>query len=188
MRGLIRNFDEYLAKRKGIIAYSSEPEVYTRISLGKAGWEIPLPTGSIPIGSQVIELHFWNQYLPVFPPSGPDFRWAVKFTQGVRHSFRLLAKYIHQNAVLDDAKAVGGVTILFRVGLGMVEEKVFQNFGFSTFPYHRPMGRFGEAIENLYTLSLMWAYNPGTLKGRKFREFARSEFWMSRHLFLQLYS
>jgi len=59
--------------------------------------------------------------------------------------------------------------------------------GFSIFPYHNPLGRFGEFWENFYTWWLMWAYNPISLRGRSMYDLRRDEIWMSVGEFMRLY-
>jgi len=57
--------------------------------------------------------------------------------------------------------------------------------GFTVLPYYRPMGRFGEFWENLFSWWLMWTFNTSSLYSRKFWYLQRTEIWMTRDDFLQ---
>jgi hypothetical protein len=188
MRQVIRNFDEWLARKNGIFPYSQDAGVIMRINLGKAPRDILLPGETIPARSPVIEVHLWNARFPKYSERGPDVRWGLQVRRGLQVSLEILAGLMRQDPCLIEAKAVGGVTVLFAAGSNTAEEKLFLHFGYSTFPYHGRLGKFSETVENLYSLALMWAYNPPSARGRNPLDLARSEFWMSRRTILERYA
>jgi hypothetical protein len=66
--------------------------------------------------------------------------------------------------------------------------QMMQRLGFIMLPYHRPLGRFGEFWENLFSWWLMWAYNDSSLLRRSFWRLQRTEMWMTREEFLRRFA
>ena len=64
---------------------------------------------------------------------------------------------------------------------------MIQHLGFTVLPCHRPLGAFGEFWENLFSWWLMWAYNPPSLKSRRFWRLQRTEIWMTTAEFFRRY-
>ena len=47
--------------------------------------------------------------------------------------------------------------------------------------------RFRYFWENMYSWALMWTFNPGSLRGKRFLRLQRYEFWISRQALVQRY-
>jgi hypothetical protein len=88
---------------------------------------------------------------------------------------------------LAGVQALGGATVLVVAGRDSSPEKLFQRLGLELFPYHNPLGRFGEFWENAYTWALMWAYNGASLRHRHLLRLQRTEAWISTAAFLRRY-
>jgi hypothetical protein len=64
---------------------------------------------------------------------------------------------------------------------------MMRHLGFTILPYQRPLGRFGEFWENLFSWWLMWTYNKVSLQSREFLHLQRTEIWMTAKKFILRY-
>jgi hypothetical protein len=187
MRRLIRLLDRLLRRQQKVFEYWDDPDCMFRASTSKARHAIHLPDGEIPVGTEVLQLHFWNEHMPRIPADGPDLALAIRGQRMLLNSLRAFARWIQDNPDVACGQGVGGATVLFTAGDSSSGERLFQRLGFSVFPYQNPLGRFGEFWENLYTWALMWAFNAVSLENRNLLELQRTEVWMSTEEFLARY-
>lgn len=188
MRRIVRAFDRLLCRCQGVFVYWDDPECFFRAQIGQACRKIVLPDTEIRAGAKVLQLHFWNEHMPVIPPEGPDLAHALRTSRMIVSSFRVLAREMSCDLRLAGVQALGGATVLFAAGDDSGGEKLFKRLGFTMFPHRNRLGRFGEFWENLYTWALMWAYNAVSLRKRRLLALRRTESWMSTDSFLQRYS
>jgi hypothetical protein len=187
MRSIIRLLDRFLRRAQGVFEYWNDPACLFRASFGHAPRQISLPDGEIPEGAKVLLLHFWNEHMPRIPPEGPNINLAMRGARMLKASFRALAREVQRNPALADAKAVGGAGVLIYPDAGPGAEKLLRRLGFSIFPYHHPLGGFGEFWENLFTWGLIWTFNEVSLRQRHLLRLDRSELWMSTDTLLRLH-
>ncbi len=185
LRQGIRSFDAWLSRQQAIHPFTEDRDCLLRWQLAHLRTDLTLPHGAIPPGTPVILFHLWNERIPAMPAQGADLAWSLRFYRRIRYSLHLAAIHLHQTSELEQVRAIGGITAHF----GSAQEAcaLFERLGFSIYPYHRPLGAFGEFWENFYTWWLIWAYNPASLGHRKFWRLKRVEFWTSREAFLQTY-
>ena len=188
MRRIIRAFDHFLSHVYGVTSFNNDPECILRIRLWHAAHAIHLPDLKVARGAPVLELHLWNDHLTPMPEAGPDPAWSIQFWHRLTSSARALARLVAQDPQLSSAQAVGGATVLFEQGEGTATNRLARRIGFSVFPYHNPLGRFGLFWENFYTWWLMWAYNAASVRHRRLLRIQRSEVWMSMDEFLRRYA
>jgi hypothetical protein len=184
LRALIRGFDAWLGRLEGVRPFTSEPRVILRIQTGRAAWDIPLPNGTVARGSPVIFIHLWNERIPPIPPAGPDLAWARSAQRLMIYSFRSLATQVREKAGWKGARAVGGCLAHLSLEDRSGGRALFERLGFHLFPYHRPLGRFGEFWENFYTWCLIWAFNAPRVPHHPLLGLQRLEFWMTMDDFL----
>lgn len=184
LRLIIRRFDDWLSRVEGVAPFGDDPQIILRIQDGRAAWDIPLPERIIPIDSNVLTLHLWNERIPPLPPPGADLGWARQAQRLLLHSFQCVAAHVEHNPELQDIQAVGGVIAQINLAGADGGRVLLEHFGFSIFPYHRPVGAFGEFWENFYTWWLMWTFNPASVKHRRLFSLQRNEFWMTKESFL----
>jgi hypothetical protein len=185
MRRLIRRFDGFLRRCNGVFEFSDDPACLLRLQDGAARHDISLPDGAVRRGARVIELHLWNEHTPRLPDAGADLAYARGLLHGLTLSFRMVAEYLKRAPGFQGAKLVGGVTVLAPLGEADGGTSMLRHFGFTVFPYHSSLGRFGEFWENFYTWGLMWAFNPASLRWQSLGGLRRSEFWMLKRAFLE---
>jgi hypothetical protein len=187
MRRVIIAFDHFLSNIYGVTPFTDDPECVLRIRLHHAAHAIYLPDVEVAKGAPILELHFWNDHIPPMPKAGPDPAWSIRFWQRIMSSTRSLARLAAQDAQLANAQAIGGASVLFASTEGAATNRLARRVGFTVFPYHNPLGRFGLFWENFYTWWLMWAYNAASVRHRRLLHVQRSEVWMSMPEFLRRY-
>jgi hypothetical protein len=187
MKWIIRLVDHTLVHTMGLKAYWDHPQAMFRVRVISAPHALHLSDTDVPEGAPVLEMHFWNDHAPKFPPEGPDLAWAMKAYRMLRPSFRMLVQEVKTNPDLEDVRAFGGATVLVEVGGSSASEKLFRRLGLEIIPVANPMGRLGRALDNFYSWLLMWAYNDLSVRHRRLLTVRRSEAWMSREKFLRIH-
>jgi len=183
----VRLIDALLRRATHILTFSTDPRCILRTSLATAEHAIRLASTTIPAGSRVLMIHFWNERMPAIPPQGADFRWAVGSQKRFMASLRLLHTWAVEQELLAGIRAVGGSTVLISPEISTAQQRLLEHLGFEVTDYRSPLGSFGEFWENLFTYTLMRTYNPGTLHGKRFRDLRRKDLWMPVETFTRLY-
>ena len=187
MRAFIRLIDAAVRRARGVFTFCEQEDCLLRLQLSRAGHELRFPGCRVPPGVPVLELHLWNEHVPPLPPSGPDLAWATKMRRLFLHSLRAVGRQMGRDRRLVSVRAVGGVTGLLSLDGNSGGVAGFERLGFTVLPYHHPRGRFGEFWDNLYAWWLMWAFNPVSLRSRRFSGLQRVEIWMPAEEFLSRY-
>ncbi len=188
LRRIIRGFDDWLSQVEGVAPFTDDRRVILRAQAGTLTWTIPLPEGAIPRGSPALMVHLWNERVPPIGPAGPDLAWATRTGRAFVYSFRAMARYLCETPPLDSVRAVGGVIAQNHLQGPDGGRALLEHLGFTVFPYHRPLGAFGEFWENFFTWWLMWTYNPPSIHHRGMFDLQRGEFWTSRESFLDRFA
>jgi len=135
----------------------------------------------------MLELHLWNDHLPLPPAEGPDLAWGLRIGRMWMHSLRCVGRYLRRNPRLSGAHAIGGVTVLLFAGDHAGGLRLMERSGFTVVPHRNPLGRLGEFWQNLYAWGLMWAFNPASVRGRRLLSLRQAEIWMLADEFLRRY-
>jgi hypothetical protein len=181
-----------LVRIYGVRSFTADPECILRIGSVPSILRQPvtLPDGTVlALGDKVIELHFWNEHLPVINDNGADMLMGWQFTTRLVHSFRVLAEHVLNDPGLRTFAALHG-------RLGFIQGSDVESL-------KRPAARLGLLLElhdaaglrfwrgafwaGLYSWWLMWTFNPGTLRRKRFRDVALSDLWMTRETLLARY-
>ncbi len=187
MRSLIRALDRLLRSIYGVYEFSAAPDCLLRLRLTRAPHVLPLSGGEIKPGAPVVELHLWNEHVPIIPAEGPDFAWALKIYRMLNQSLQAAASHLQNEPRLSGVEAIGGPNATILPGQPSGGESLMQRLGFTVHPYNNRLGRFGEFWENFYTWMLIWTFNPASLQHRRLFRMRRSEIWMSKKEFLRRY-
>ena len=184
MRAGVRLIDRKLSDYQRIFKFSDDAQCILRLQLTSAPYTVTLANETIVKGSTVLALHAWNERMPRIPSGGADLEWALKFERSLIHSFRATAQWMQRDPRAEQVCSVYGTSALFSSSDHTGGMRMMQRLGFTVLPYHRPLGRFGEFWENLFSWWLMWAYNDTSLQRRSFWRLQRTEIWMTRTKFL----
>ena len=63
-------------------------------------------------GDRVIDLHFWNEQIPVKPAAGYSLAWGCRFNRSVAKSLRGLAQFLMSKPQLSDINIIRAITNL----------------------------------------------------------------------------
>ncbi len=185
---IVRTFDHWLSKQYGIFAFDESPDCILHVQVSQAPHRLEFPDCTlVEAGQPVLLLHLWNEHLPPMPPEDSGLGWANRTSRLFINSLGSLARRCGRDPRLAGARAVGGVSALFSPHGRSSGVRWIERLGFVVVPYHRPLGRFGEFWENLYSWWLLEAYNPGSMRQRSLLSLWRAEIWMPVEKFVDRY-
>ncbi len=174
-------FDRWLCRRQGIVAFSDHPDCILRVAVKPAPADIEFGDGGRVVrGRPVLDLHLWNERVPPMDRHGPDFAWFAAFDRCFKRSLVELAAHLARHPELDSVHAVRIETAFGRAGGEMV--RLGRRYGFDLVERpesRRLLHRIHWFLAGFLFLALTWAYNPASLRGKRFvRHY--DEFWMTR--------
>jgi len=189
-RALVRGLDLLLRRHGRVQEFTQDDECILRISLTTDKTDVQLSDGTkVRAGDRICELHLWNEHIPSMPVDGPDLRWGVRFYRLAVKSLRSLAAYMATDG-LQDIVALGGQMAFPEKDDSPVLAIVASQLGFDVVNLTAQAGRWGRFThfwENVFSWALMWTYNPGSLRGKRFLRLQRYRLWMSRRSLLGRY-
>ncbi|NIN67902.1 MAG: hypothetical protein GTO63_24985 [Anaerolineae bacterium] len=189
-RALVRGLDLLLRRHGRVQEFTQDDECILRISLTTDKTDVQLSDGTrVRAGDRICELHLWNEHIPSMPVDGPDLLWGVRFYRLAVKSLRSLAAYMETDG-LQDVVALGGQMAFLEKDDSPVLASVASQLGFDVVNLTAQAGRWGRFThfwENVFSWALMWTYNPGSLRGKRFLRLQRYRLWMSRRSLLGRY-
>ena len=164
--------DTWLRRREGVFEYSHKPDCILRAQLSRLTSDVLLSDGTFGRpGDRVIDLHLWNEQIPVTPIAGYSLAWGCRFNRSFAKSLRGLAQFLMSKPELSDINIIRANInldplhlIAARHGFEAIRDPVKLS------PWER-VHRFGQNI--LYWL-LTLACHSGRARPNKF--------WRSRQL------
>ena len=190
LKQLIGGIDACVRRGIGIVEFEHREDALLRIGAARAERDVQLSDGTrLQPGDPLLELHLWNEHL-LIPPSGrPTLRWAASTHRRVTGSLQRLAAHLQRTPDLREAKA-------FRIKPAFAGRKLAQNLNWIAAKHgfeivadrgkRAPDSAAYRWLDSLWIWLLTWAFNPRSLRGRRFRR-TRQEFWISRARFIALY-
>lgn len=186
-RSGVRLLDAVLVRCYRVEVFADEPECILRSSVRRLKAPVGLPGGArLESGDKLIEIHFWNEHLPPLEESGADLPWGRRFARRLWRSLELLAAHAVSDPRYKDFVALHGRLGFIPEGEVDTRKPTAWRFGFELEVQEAPGMRFWTASfwAGLHAWLLMWAFNPNTLAGKRFRETALSDLWMTRDVLL----
>jgi len=188
---LIRGLDTLLRCYRHIYEFSQDKDCLLRLAIAASDRDLTLSDGArIAQGELIGEIHLWNEHIPAIPRSGPDLAWGRTVRHQLARSWAELAAYIEAAPDFQPIRAFRGeMAFVNAEGLGQAIT-LAQRWGFEFVKPDQPAGswrRLGAFWRNLYTLALIWAFNPVSLRAKNPRGVQRGQFWISRAALLRKY-
>jgi hypothetical protein len=189
-RAMVRGLDLLLRRRGRVQEFTQDGDCILRIALTTYDSDFELSDGTkVQAGDRICELHLWNEHIPRMPVKGPDLRWGVRFYRLAVESLRSLAVYLTAEN-LKDIVALGGQMAFLEKDDSPGLASLGTRLGFDVVNLTARAGRWGRFThfwENIFSWALMWTYNPGSLRGKRFLRLQRYRLWMSRRTLVQRY-
>jgi hypothetical protein len=173
----IQALDRLLRRCCGVHEYSDDIQCIFRIALRTAQTDIVLQTGMlVRSGDTIVELHLWNEQLPLVPPDGANMAWGVLVDRQIRRSLTLLAAHLvaYPNVVAVHGEAAFGCQ------MGQQQRSRFAGrFGFEIVTgAPRLRSRVRHFCDDFLFWGLTQTFNPYGLRGKPIHR-ARYDIWMS---------
>ena len=171
--------DRWLRSREGVFEYCHKPDCILRAQLSRLTSDVLLSDGTFGrAGDRVIDLHLWNEQIPVKPVAGYSLAWGCRFNRSLAKSLRGLAQFLMSTPQLSDINIIRAITnldalhrIAARHGFTAIRDPV------SLSPWQH-VHRFGQNI--LYWL-LTLACHSGRARPRKFSR-SRQVIYLARRV------
>jgi hypothetical protein len=189
-RAMVLALDLLLQRQGHVQEFTEDEECILRIALTACKQDVELSDGTkLRAGDRICELHLWNEHIPPMPPEGADLTWGLRFYRLAVKSFNSLAAYLAADE-RQDIVALGGQMAFMEKEDPPVLASVAARLGFDVLNLTAQAGRWGRFThfwENMLSWALMWAFNPASLRGKRFLRLQRYRLWMSRRTLLQRY-
>jgi hypothetical protein len=164
---LIFALDRRLQLRGGVFEYSDKSDCIFRVQLSRLSSDL-LSDGTFGhVGDRVIDLHFWNEQIPVPPRAGYSLAWGCAFNRSIEESLRGLAEFLMRKPELSDIRIIRAninVEPLDRIAVRHGFEAVRDPIKPSTWERAHQFG------ENILFFLLVLACNP---RGARLKNFSR---------------
>jgi len=169
--------DSWLQWWGGVFEYSQKPDCIFRAQFSRLSSDVLLSDGTIGrSGDRVIDLHLWNEQIPVAPMAGYSLAWGCRFSRSFAKSLGELAQSLVNSPDLSDINIVRAITnldslhrIAARHGFEVIRDPVNPS------PWER-VHRFGQ---NILSGLLTLACHSGRMWPRKFSR-SRQVIYLSR--------
>jgi hypothetical protein len=144
---LVFAFDGRLQRRAGVFEYSRASDCIFRAQLSRLSGNVLLADGTFGRpGDRVIDLHFWNEQIPVQGAGANSLAWGRRFGRSFTKSLVLLTQFLRNNAELADV-AIIRANINLEIIDRMAERHGFEPvYSFGPPPVGKRIHEFGENI------------------------------------------
>jgi hypothetical protein len=118
-------------------------------------------------GDRIVDLHLWNQQVPLMPEAGPTLGWARRMNDSFKRSLQELAHHLAARTDVDDIVAIRAIAALGADARGDKISCILSRFGFDivlqqeTPSAARQIRRYAE---NILISLMVLAYNPIALR------------------------
>jgi hypothetical protein len=164
----IEALDWRLRYRLGVSEYTRSPDCILRMQIIRNADDLRLIDGTcLRPGDRIIDLHIWNQQVPLMPGAGATLGWARRMNEGFTRSLHELAHHLAARTDVDDIVAVRAVAALGPDARGGKISRILSRFGFEIVVQQearsatQQIRRFGE---NILISLMVLAYNPIALR------------------------
>ena len=99
--------DSWLRRREGVFEYCHKPDCIFRAQLSRLSSDVLLSDGTFGRpGDRVIDLHLWNEQIPVTPIAGYSLAWGCRFNRSFAKSLRGLAQFLKSKPEFSDINII----------------------------------------------------------------------------------
>src|SRR5438105_4088405 len=88
-RATIFRIDTIQRRRHHVFEYDTDPRCILRISRCRSLEDRILSDGTlVRRGAPLLEIHYWNEHVPLMKSDGPDLGWGQRFYEAAQVSLR----------------------------------------------------------------------------------------------------
>jgi hypothetical protein len=180
---LMEVVDRRLRCRLGVSEYTRSSDCILRMQIIRNADYVLLRDGTcLRPGDRIVDLHFWNQQVPLMPEAGPTLGWARRMNDSLKRSLQELAHHLAARVDLDDIVAIRAIAALGTDARGDKISRILSRFGFEVVPQQetpsaaRQIRRYGE---NILISLMVLAYNAIALRSDTLKR-GRIQAYLSR--------
>ena len=177
--------DRQLRDRNAVMEYTSNPFCILRIGIGRLDRDVSFEDGTLGrSGERMIDLHLWNEHLPLISRHGPSVRWARRWRHCMDISFRELVQFLICRPDLNDIAVLRTVNAFGAGERSAGNMMLMQRYGFEQVvePIPGTLADKGRRrAENLFITLMVLAHNPAALRSDTLRR-GRTALFMSRRV------
>jgi hypothetical protein len=160
--------DWRLRRRLGVSEYTRSSDCILRMQIIRNTDHLRLIDGTcLRPGDRIIDLHFWNQQVPLMSRTGATLGWARRMNEGFGRSLHELAHHLAARADVDDIVAIRAVAALGAEARGDKISRILSRFGFDIVVQRDApsiMKQIRRLGENILISFIVLAYNPRALR------------------------
>jgi len=122
---LIFAIDGCVQWQRGVFEFSAASDCIFRVQLSRLTENIVLSDGTFGRpGDRIIDLHFWNEQLPLKGEGGNSLAWGCRFNRRFAKSLLMLAEFLNSNAEFTDINIIRA-----EINLEMLD-RIAERYGF----------------------------------------------------------
>lgn len=100
---VIFGFDSLLRRSGSVMEFTCDPDCIFRIQIARLHQDVLLLDGTLGRSDErIINLHFWNEHLPLMLNEVPSVGWARRMSRCVERSLQALARYLVARPEFED--------------------------------------------------------------------------------------
>ncbi len=156
--------DRNLQRREGVFCFTSDTHCIFRIKISSLNAPVTLDNGTtLPAGMEIVELHIWNEQVPILREHVSPVAWALSIRRAFPHSLKLLSGYLAERADFARIGAVGANIALFTADDTKQHLRTCERLGFmrSRTGWGGETGEARRLGENILIALMILALNPG---------------------------
>jgi hypothetical protein len=189
-RAGVRAIDLALQRHYRLFLFSDNPACVLRVAPTVNAHVVTLRDGTLVARDEpILEVHLWNERLPILPRDGATLAWGVDFALRLQYSLRLLADYLAREPRFIHIRALHAELGFLEVDQFPEMHTLVERLGFEFVVGDAPGWRVWRYTfwQNVFSWWLMWTFNPVSLEGKHFAKMGRGELWLSRATLIHRY-
>jgi hypothetical protein len=188
---LLEAIDSRLRRQLGVNEYTQSLDCVFRMQIVSNADDVFLRDGTcLRPGDRIIDLHFWNQHVPLMSEAGPTLGWARRMNDAFRHSLQELAQYLAARTDTGDIAAVRAVAALGADARNEKITRILSRFGFEIILKKEPppslLPQIRRLGENILISLMVLTYNAAALRRDTLRR-GRVSAYLSRRALEERY-
>ncbi len=182
--------DNRLRSWHSVFEYSSHPRCILRGQIIHLDHSLVLSDGTrAKAGDRLIDLHLWNEHVPLMPKQGASIGWARQMNACMRTSLRELAGFLTARPGLDDVSILRSMPAFAGRERSAQNIRLMSGYGFEAVGDGTIAGapqRGRRLAENVLITLMVLAHNPASLRADTLRR-DRIPLFMSRRVLERRY-